>query len=149
MEEALSSIVDQSLKPNAIYVSLPADAAVPPFLSAIRVLTHSVDLGPIHKLLDCAKEEPHEATIIVTFDDDMMLDPGLAERLVHAARDMPDAAVGFSGWNVHGILSRQEAQVSCVLVHAHTQSCTSRTGVNIRVNFHVDAHAAVCFFSKK
>ena len=37
------------------------------------------DLGPVHKLLDCALEEDDPLTAIITFDDDMVarssLDP--------------------------------------------------------------------------
>jgi hypothetical protein len=33
------------------------------------------DLGPVHKLLDCARAEPDRSTKIITFDDDMVRSP--------------------------------------------------------------------------
>lgn len=68
------------------------------------MLRHAVDplsdqdLGPVHKLLDCARAEPDPRTRLITFDDDMVLDASLAARLVAASDDHPGAAVGFSGW---------------------------------------------------
>ncbi|EKX53417.1 hypothetical protein GUITHDRAFT_101120 [Guillardia theta CCMP2712] len=105
----LDSIKGQDFHPDTIYLSLVDVVDVPKWIledRRIHVITHpptdghSGDLGPIHKLLDCAGRENEANTAIITFDDDMILSPMLAGRLVQASKRWPEAAIGFSGWNV-------------------------------------------------
>ena len=110
MAPMLDSLRQQTVTPDAIYVSVLEGAEVPDFVlgaADLILVTHPPpDLGPVHKLLDCARLEDDPATAILTVDDDMRLAPHVVAALVRAAASFPHAAVGLSGWDASGLLAR-------------------------------------------
>lgn len=86
MQETLMTILNQSLTPDAVYISLPNHFDPPLFIedSGAIIVTHDIfaDLGPVHKILDCAAKETDPETVIVTLDDDVHVHHELVHRLV-------------------------------------------------------------------
>ena len=89
IQETLLTVLNQSYTPDALYVSLPNHVDPPAFIkeSGATIVTHDIDadLGPVHKVLDCAKMEKNPETIIVTLDDDILVHHELLQRLVASA----------------------------------------------------------------
>jgi hypothetical protein len=79
MEGVLDSLRQQTQQPDAVYVSIIQGAPLPDFLVAagdVTVVRHAevgsvngvaYDLGPVHKLLDCAMHGMKEAFCVGVF----------------------------------------------------------------------------------
>ncbi|DBA03845.1 TPA: hypothetical protein N0F65_005735 [Lagenidium giganteum] len=112
---SVTSLVQQSLQPDQIYVHVPRgpmkrhpersydDAAIPTELEAMAPLVkvnRCVDDGPATKLLGSLRLEDDPETLIITLDDDFEYPPRLVEALAWEALERPNDAVGVCGWGM-------------------------------------------------
>jgi len=103
LARAMDSLARQTRPADALYLWLPREqfAEIPPEYRFPGVEVRRVaDLGPATKLLPTLEVETHPETLLITVDDDVEYPPELIERLVGAARILPDCAIGFTGWCV-------------------------------------------------
>jgi hypothetical protein len=102
---ALESLRAQTYRSDAIYLWLPkgySPGHLSEVLAGIRGLrvASCEDLGPATKLLPTLSEECDPETAIITLDDDIEYPPSLVHKLVQGALLHPEAAIGFTGWQV-------------------------------------------------
>jgi hypothetical protein len=105
LPRTLESLHRQTLKPDAIYLSLPKvsrrlGTEYPPVPAEVTNLCTVVpcgDFGPITKILGGLLAENDPETVIITFDDDMVYPETIVEKLVARHKQYPEAAIGSSG----------------------------------------------------
>jgi hypothetical protein len=112
LEPTLVSLAAQTLKPDAIYVSIPRHStredvdypikAIAKVVKRVlpgvgRVAVVDDDYGPLTKLMAPLLHEDSPTTLIVTVDDDQQYDPRFVETLVTGAARHPKAAVCLCG----------------------------------------------------
>jgi len=112
LEETLVSLASQTLKPNAIYVSVSKDSirekkpypvkelakTVKRILPGVgRVIVLEEDYGPLTKLMGPLLNESDSDTLIITVDDDQKYGEKLVETLVKGSHDHPGAAICMCG----------------------------------------------------
>jgi hypothetical protein len=105
--ETVLSLLKQSVRPDAIYLNVPAQSErfkgasyiIPPSLDKIKELTilHTTDFGPATKLIATLDREKGDTTLIITVDDDMVYAPSTVATLLEAHLLNPNAAYGFAG----------------------------------------------------
>lgn len=115
----LRTIEAQRLAPDEIILCLPhfsereqAPYEVPEGLSDLVRVVRCEDYGPGTKLLGALSAGLPDDTIIVTIDDDIDYEEHVLEKLVESALAHPDAAIGFSGWNVERLLYENEFELA-------------------------------------
>lgn len=102
---ALESLRVQTYPVDAIYLWLTKGgrsghlSEVVTRIPSLRVACCE-DLGPATKLLPTLSEECDPETAIITVDDDIEYPPSLVQKLVHGSLLHPEAAIGFTGWQV-------------------------------------------------
>lgn len=104
--ETVQSIVNGTLKPDALYVNIPRyykrfeTAPDPKLIEVLERAGATVilceDHGTLTKVIPILGVEPEPETLIVIIDDDQVYSPGLLEHLVKGHREF-QCAVGFSG----------------------------------------------------
>ena len=104
----IKSLMRQSLAPGRIILNLPAHSArenrayiIPAFLHGLKAVEihRCDDLGPATKLLPSLQRlAPSQAILVV--DDDRIYHRTVLETLLAAAKSLPGAALGQSGWIV-------------------------------------------------
>jgi hypothetical protein len=110
LEPAIESLLAQTLKPDAIFISLPRRSVrenraydLPDWLERpyepLRVLRPERDYGPGTKLLGCLSHVGRDACLIVA-DDDMRYRPFFVERLYESQVRRPDASFSFCVYRV-------------------------------------------------
>lgn len=110
---AIKSILSQTIPFDALYLNLPyvtlkgRQYIIPPELEMIaandkRLIINrcGADLGPITKIIPTLEIETDPDTRIITFDDDVLVDPNVAEILMKKSLDNEEACFSFSGWCV-------------------------------------------------
>jgi hypothetical protein len=110
---AIKSILSQTLPLDALYLNLPYVTlkgklyTIPPELEGIaandkRLIINrcGADLGPITKIIPVLDIETDPETRIITFDDDVLVDPRVVEILVRKSLANEGACFSFSGWCV-------------------------------------------------
>lgn len=106
LDLTLQSIQSQTLRPDAVYLSLPKIAkrtgeAYPPLPHHLRSMCEIVDLdtdyGPICKLVGGLIMEDDPSTIVITIDDDTIYDPTFLEVIVEKSKRFPGAAICGNG----------------------------------------------------
>jgi hypothetical protein len=106
LRETLKSINDQSLKPDAIYLTLPKIAkrsgeAYPPLPDDMKelctIVEIDVDYGPICKIYGGLYTENDQNTIVITIDDDTIYKHTFVEKMVEKCNLMPRVAVCGTG----------------------------------------------------
>lgn len=105
----LSTLLNQTLKPDAIYLNLPKISKrfagkgapeLPQFIEEISVVVNqmNIDYGPATKLIGALDVESDPETLIVTADDDMGYPSNFVEDLVTRFLGASGtAAVGYAG----------------------------------------------------
>ena len=106
----LHSILDQTWRPDAIFLNLPAESRregrgyeVPLFLSrmpSVEIDRCERDWGPASKYLPTLIREREPDTRIVVVDDDQIYPSDLIETLVAWSERLPEAAVCARGYRV-------------------------------------------------
>jgi hypothetical protein len=105
IEPTIKSIINQTLKPDYIYLNLPnfsikeqTEYNIPEFIInyPITVLRCN-DYGPITKLIPTLLMENDPETIIITIDDDNLYPKNLIELLINKSRVYPNDSIGSSG----------------------------------------------------
>jgi Glycosyl transferase family 2 len=103
LKETIESLLNQTCKPDAIYLGLPQVAKrlnkpYPPFSNAnVKVVKLDDDYGPICKLVGGLLSESDPNTIIITVDDDTLYKPDFIEKMVEKANLFPNAVVCGTG----------------------------------------------------
>jgi hypothetical protein len=110
---ACASIMNQTLKPDAIYLALPKisrrlKCPYPPMPALIGdnciIVEPETDYGPITKLYGALVSESDPETIIISCDDDIIYPPPMFEILVEKSMLQPEACICGSGLLVkHGM----------------------------------------------
>jgi hypothetical protein len=104
--ETVKSIINQTVKPEAIYLTLPKISRrlkIPygPIPDEIKdyctIVEPDIDYGPITKIYGGLSMESDPETIIISCDDDMIYPPTTFELLVEKSKLHPDAAICGSG----------------------------------------------------
>lgn len=104
--ETVKSIVNQTVKPDVIYLTLPKISRrlkIPygPIPDEIKdfctIVEPEIDYGPITKIYGGLSMESDPETIIISCDDDMIYPPTTFELLVQRSNQHPDAAICGSG----------------------------------------------------
>jgi hypothetical protein len=113
LEETLVSLASQTMKPDAIYISVSKESRKEkkPYpikeLSKLvkrilpvgvgRVIVLEEDYGPLTKLMGPLMQESDPNTFIITVDDDQKYGERLVETLVRGAQQFPNSAVCLCG----------------------------------------------------
>jgi hypothetical protein len=107
LNQTLSSILNQSFTPNAIYVNVPyisrrsgQEYVIPDFLhkmTSISILRGN-DYGPLSKIVGTLKVETDPTTLIVSVDDDKLYTSNFLNKLVYHAQLDDRVAWGICGW---------------------------------------------------
>lgn len=106
IKKTIDSLLNQSVKPNHIYLWLPKefkrvknqDITIPSFISNTPIeIKYTIDYGPFTKLRPTLEIEKDPNTIIVTADDDVLYPPNWLENLLNASKLLPDSAIGYRG----------------------------------------------------
>jgi hypothetical protein len=108
--EPIKHILDQTLCLDALYLNIPYKTIkghiykIPKnFLknftnySTKVILNRCIDHGPITKLSPTLDLETDPNTIIITFDDDIIVTKNLIKTLLKKSTQYPNACLGFSG----------------------------------------------------
>ena len=111
VNETLTSLAQQVLKPDAIYINLPYinrrtnTVYVPPnflttgsWLGVPLHINRGEDVGPLTKLVPTLSVETDPGTVIITCDTDKRYSPTLSLTLVQHSAANPTAAYGACGW---------------------------------------------------
>lgn len=109
IEKTLKSLVNQKLKPDAIYIGIPKISArdgeklnyktphfLPTYQPLLQLIPIEFDFGPICKLFAGCYAEQNECRI-VTVDDDMEYPDNFLQDLVDCSNEYPTSAIGSSG----------------------------------------------------
>jgi hypothetical protein len=103
---ACNSIINQTVKPDAIYITLPRVSRrmgqpygkLPDELEEhCTVVNSEEDYGPITKIYGGIFMEPDPETIIISCDDDIIYPSTMIEELLDKSRQYPDACICPSG----------------------------------------------------
>lgn len=109
MKETLESLINQSIKPDKIYINIPYIfkrtqekydlTKLQPRDHPLVQINRCDDYGPITKLLPTIVTERNlgspENTLILTLDDDHGYGAGYIENVLHAAKRYPNAALSL------------------------------------------------------
>ena len=107
LEPTIKSLLNQTVRPAAIRVNLPAMSrreqrpyVVPGWLAGLQSVTvvRCEDFGPATKLLPTLSDWPPDRAIVVV-DDDRIYHRHFHAQLVAASERRPDAAIVSSGWD--------------------------------------------------
>eukprot|EP00656_Telonema_subtile_P015861 TRINITY_DN18346_c0_g1_i7.p1 TRINITY_DN18346_c0_g1~~TRINITY_DN18346_c0_g1_i7.p1 ORF type:complete len:226 (-),score=21.28 TRINITY_DN18346_c0_g1_i7:91-768(-) len=108
LEPTIQSILNQDLKPDAVYLNLPYKNKrsgetynVPEGLKNMKGLTilRPEDLGPLTKLFPALDEEKDPTTIVISVDDDKSYAPYLLRTLAWNLDKSEDKAFSCCGWS--------------------------------------------------
>lgn len=104
----IDSILEQSLRPDAIHLNLPefyrntTRYRFPRWLSGNSAMTINVlpepDLGPAMKLIPALVTEPNPETILITIDDDVLFPTDAIRSFVDATQEEPNTAFCSKGF---------------------------------------------------
>lgn len=106
LEKSIKSLLDQTRKPDVIYLTLPEKAErlnlVYPEPSEFvkkhcKIVRIPKDYGPATKLYGALQEEQDPKTLIFSVDDDVIYDRHLIAELARRAKQFPDSAVSGTG----------------------------------------------------
>ena len=104
IKPTLQSIVNQSVKFDAIYLNIPyiskrqdANYIIPSDIGDYAHVIRCEDYGPITKLFGALVSEENPDTIIITFDDDVIYPESLVEKLLTKHKNNPNVAIGSAG----------------------------------------------------
>lgn len=104
IKPTLQSIVNQSVKFDAVYLNIPyiskkqdANYIIPSDISDYAHIIRCEDYGPITKLFGALVTEKSPDTIIITFDDDVIYPESLVEKLLTKHKNSPNVAIGSAG----------------------------------------------------
>lgn len=110
IQPTLNSLVDQTRRPDAIYLNLPdrsrregVDYVLPAFLArypSVEAIRCGEDMGPATKLLPTLARESEPNTRIIVTDDDQIYPRNMVETLVDWSDRLPDAVVCARGFAV-------------------------------------------------
>jgi hypothetical protein len=104
IEPVLNSIINQTLKPDRIYLNLPHifkrdqttfEKPLPYFIThnPLIYVNWCEDVGPATKVLPTANLETDPNTLILSIDDDIYYPPNLLETFIAFAKVFPDACI--------------------------------------------------------
>lgn len=108
LEPTLDSLMNQSRKPNKIYLYIAnyykrfdqkfSHTSLPSFLEKYNLqIKFGKDYGPISKLFVALQNEPSNNTFIVTCDDDCLYDKNWLSTLEKGIIKYPNCAIGLRG----------------------------------------------------
>ena len=108
---ALNSLLDQTVRPESIFLALPAKSIrerkeyiVPPWLldhPVVTILPTEKDWGPATKLIPVLRHFAHAPeTTILAVDDDNVYPRQYIETFVRFAHALPEAALSLRGWPI-------------------------------------------------
>jgi hypothetical protein len=110
LRPTINSLLDQSLRPDAIYLNLPDRShrfqsryTVPGFLdqvSSLEIRSCGYDWGPATKVIPTLQAETDPDTMIIVVDDDQIYPRRMIERFVFHEDDFPDAALCARGFRI-------------------------------------------------
>jgi hypothetical protein len=109
MAEVLTSLSQQTLTPDAIYINVPfvnnrtgEKYVIPEFLLTwpnVHVNRVERDFGPLTKLLPSLQLESDPSTIVITVDDDKIYPKDVLKHLAWYSEQDSSAAWGIGGWS--------------------------------------------------
>ncbi|EKD94225.1 MAG: hypothetical protein ACD_26C00163G0001, partial [uncultured bacterium] len=150
LDVVIKSILDQTVKPDKIYLCIPKICKrvnigyiIPNWLNNIpniEIIRMEEDLGPINKLIPAWLKERHQDnTRIIIIDDDYIYPSHMIESLVSWSNKMPKAAIGL-----HGIIMENKLSVIPVLTYKINAPCrvdytVGYSGVLFRAGFFNDS----------
>ncbi|MCB0280021.1 MAG: hypothetical protein KDD94_10980, partial [Calditrichaeota bacterium] len=111
IQPVINSIKKQSFKVDKIHLNLTEDVKVNDAIRNdpdIQINYFSIDYGPARKLLHTLAVETAPDTLIITVDDDMILQKYLIANIVHYSLQFPDSAIAHGGWNVRSFIERED-----------------------------------------
>lgn len=106
VEKAIDSLKQQTLQPDAIYLTIPKKAIrldleypEPPstLQSKCQIVRIDTDYGPLTKIYGGLLKSSSPNDIIITVDDDVEFEPTYIEKLVEKARKHPTEAICATG----------------------------------------------------
>ena len=110
IEPMLNSMLDQSVRPDAIFLNVPdrsrrtgAEYAIPSQLEQVESLEIrrcGHDWGPATKLIPTLLSETDPDTIIIVVDDDQVYPREMIETFLAHEQNLPDAALCARGFRV-------------------------------------------------
>jgi hypothetical protein len=104
--EACRSIANQTVKPDAIYLTIPKFYSrlgktyekIPEEIKTLCTIVNiDEDFGPISKIYGGISQETDPETIIISCDDDIKYPPTTFAELLEKSREYPDASICGSG----------------------------------------------------
>lgn len=105
VSKTLDSLLNQTIKADAIYLSLPKVSRrmkipYPPIPDEIKqkcIVVETPDVGPATKIYGGLLMEDDPETIIITCDNDMVYPKDLCEKLVAKSNIYPNSAISSAG----------------------------------------------------
>jgi len=106
LEKTLNSIINQTIKPDVIYLTLPKickrlQQPYPPLPENIKKLCTIVepiqDYGPICKIYGALTQESDPSTLIFSCDDDVIYSSTLFEEMLKSLEKQPSAVICGTG----------------------------------------------------
>ncbi len=108
--KTISTLMLQTMKPDAIFVTIPHnykrfpveninELLFPLKTLPINVIRCEEDYGPICKLLPVLEHIDEPDAVIITIDDDHAYNPGLIENMMAFHKACPDSALAYAGWS--------------------------------------------------
>lgn len=104
--DTCKSIVEQTIKPDVIYLTLPKIARrfnqpypeMPDQIKSwCKIIQSDIDYGPVTKLYGGIAEESDPETIIISCDDDVIYPPNTFETLLEKSEMYPEMCICGSG----------------------------------------------------
>lgn len=119
IEDTILSLINQTLKPDVIYINLPEVCikenktyTIPNFFSKYKILKINRidrDLGPSNKLLPILSIEKDPETLIFTADDDIIYDNKWIEDFLNTLGNR-DVIISSTIWSIESFLYKIDKQ---------------------------------------
>lgn len=100
----LHSLTNQTIKPDKILVYCAPGADLFPQHPLVEYVKCAEDLGPVMKISAAVLADLPAFAIVITVDDDIIYSRELIATILAGCAQFPNAALGFSGWNVRKLI---------------------------------------------
>ena len=120
IEKTLISLINQTHKPDAIYINLPnycikenSTYKIPDFIDKynyiVKIIRFDYDFGPSNKLIPILKKETDPETLIFTADDDIVYDINFIKDYINILRNQ-DIIISSNVWTIKQFLVKMKVQ---------------------------------------
>jgi len=110
IKPVIDSLLKQKRPLDKLYINIPWKTLkgdtykIPEFLTnldgEIVCINRCQDMGPITKLIPTIEKETDDKTYIITFDDDLIVNPRVIGIFELKIKKYPNNVLSFSGWNI-------------------------------------------------